>query len=64
MVNATGVYADAIRRLDDTGAEPMLTPSQGAHLVLDRSFLPGETAPMVPCTDDGRVLFAIPGTTG
>ena len=60
VVNATGVYADAIRRLDDAAAEPMLTPSQGAHLVLDRSFLPGESAVMVPRTDDGRVLFAIP----
>ena len=38
----------------------LLTPSQGAHLVLDRSFFPGETALLVPRTDDGRVLFAIP----
>ncbi len=38
----------------------MLSPSQGAHLVLDRSFLPGASALMVPKTDDGRVLFAIP----
>ena len=38
----------------------MIAPSRGAHLVLDRSFLPGETAVLVPKTDDGRVLFAIP----
>ncbi len=38
----------------------MIAPSQGAHIVLDRSFLPGETALMVPKTDDNRVLFAIP----
>jgi glycerol-3-phosphate dehydrogenase len=38
----------------------MMTVSQGAHLVLDASFLPGNTALMVPQTDDGRVLFAIP----
>ena len=38
----------------------MIAPSQGAHLVLDRVFLPGETAIMIPRTDDGRVLFAIP----
>ncbi len=60
VVNATGVYADAIRRLDDSEAGPMVTPSQGAHLVLGRSFLPGASAVMVPRTDDGRVLFAIP----
>jgi glycerol-3-phosphate dehydrogenase len=62
VINATGVYVDAVRRLDDAGAAatPLLTPSQGAHLVLDRSFLPGTSALLVPRTDDGRVLFAIP----
>jgi glycerol-3-phosphate dehydrogenase len=60
VVNATGVFADTVRRLDDPGAPAMIAPSQGAHLVLDRSFLPGSTAVMVPRTDDGRVLFAIP----
>ncbi|WP_337175925.1 glycerol-3-phosphate dehydrogenase/oxidase [Paludisphaera sp.] len=60
VVNATGVHADAIRRLDQPDASPMLAPSQGAHVVLDRSFLPGDAAVMVPKTDDGRVLFAIP----
>ena len=47
----------ARRRLD---AVPMIRPSQGVHIVLDRSFLPGKSAIMVPHTDDGRVLFAIP----
>jgi glycerol-3-phosphate dehydrogenase len=60
VINATGVYADTLRQLDNAGASPLLSPSQGAHLVLDRSFLPGETALLVPRTDDGRVLFAIP----
>jgi len=60
VVNATGVFADEVRKLDEPGAAAMLEPSQGAHLVLDRRFLPGETAVLVPRTDDGRVLFAIP----
>ena len=60
VINATGVFADAIRRQDDPGAPPTIRPSQGSHVVLDRSFLPGETALMVPKTDDGRVMFAIP----
>ena len=60
VLNATGVFADAIRHLDEPEAPALIAPSQGAHLVLDRSFLPGETALMVPKTDDGRVLFAIP----
>jgi len=46
----------------DTGREtaPLVTPSQGLHLVVDRAFLPGSTALMVPRTADGRVLFAVP----
>ena len=60
VINATGVYADTIRRLDEPDCQLTITPSQGAHVVLDRSFLAGKTAIMVPRTDDGRVLFAIP----
>jgi glycerol-3-phosphate dehydrogenase len=60
VVNATGMFADEIRRMDDNNANTMIAPSQGIHLVLDRSFLRGDTAVMVPHTSDGRVLFAIP----
>jgi glycerol-3-phosphate dehydrogenase len=60
VVNATGVFADAVRRLDDPAAAPLLAPSQGVHLVLHRRFLPGDSAIMVPHTADGRVLFAVP----
>jgi glycerol-3-phosphate dehydrogenase len=60
VINATGVYADAVRRLDDPQARPILTPSQGIHLVLDAAFLPGDNALMIPKTEDGRVMFAIP----
>ena len=60
VINATGVFTDSVRRLDNADAKPMIRPSQGVHIVLDRSFLPGDSAIMVPETDDGRVLFAIP----
>jgi glycerol-3-phosphate dehydrogenase len=60
VLNATGVFADGVRELDDPESEPILAPSQGAHLVLDRRFQPGESALLVPHTDDGRVLFAVP----
>jgi glycerol-3-phosphate dehydrogenase len=60
VINATGPFSDSVRRLDDPGASPMIRPSQGVHIVLDRAFLPGASAIMVPHTDDGRVLFAIP----
>jgi glycerol-3-phosphate dehydrogenase len=60
VINATGVFADSVRRMDDPKARAMIRPSQGAHIVLDKSFLPGDSAIMVPHTDDRRVLFAIP----
>lgn len=60
VINATGPFSDAIRRMDEPEARPIIRPSQGVHLVLDRAFLPGESAIMVPHTDDGRILFAIP----
>ena len=60
VINATGVFSDELRRLDDAAAPTLLTLSQGAHLVLDKSFLPGECALMSPHTADGRVFFAIP----
>jgi glycerol-3-phosphate dehydrogenase len=60
VINATGVFTDAVRRMDEPAVKPLVTPSQGAHIVLDRAFLPGDTAIMVPRTRDGRVLFAIP----
>jgi glycerol-3-phosphate dehydrogenase len=64
VVNATGVWVDALRALDCTAGEaapaPMVAPSQGVHLVVDRAFLPGHEALLVPKTADGRVLFAVP----
>lgn len=60
VINATGVFADGIIQLDEPGKKDLITPSQGIHIVLDRSFLPSEHAIMVPHTSDGRVMFAVP----
>ena len=60
VINATGVFCDAVRRLDQRGARPLVRASQGIHLVLPRAVLPGDHAIMVPHTEDGRVLFAVP----
>jgi len=60
VINSTGVYADAVRRFEQPDSAPILSPSQGVHLVLDAGFLPGGTALMIPDTTDGRVMFAIP----
>ena len=60
VINATGVFSDEIRKLDDAEAEEQLSPSQGIHLVLDKEFLPTANAILIPRTEDGRVLFAVP----
>jgi glycerol-3-phosphate dehydrogenase len=64
VVNAAGVWVDAVRDMDrDSGTPPrpaMVAPSQGVHLIVDRKFLPGSHALLIPKTADGRVLFAVP----
>jgi glycerol-3-phosphate dehydrogenase len=60
VVNATGVFTDAILQMDDAGRHRMITPSQGIHLVVSADWFPGKAAMMIPKTDDGRVLFAVP----
>jgi glycerol-3-phosphate dehydrogenase len=60
VVNATGVYVDALIQMDAPETKSWVRPSQGIHLVLPRSFLPGNAALMIPQTSDGRVLFALP----
>lgn len=60
VINACGPYSDAVCRLDDPEHENELRPSQGIHLVFDADVLKGGDALLIPKTDDGRVLFAVP----
>lgn len=60
VINATGPYADAVRRLDDPDAPEMLKTSSGAHVVLPARFSPPDTGLLIPKTEDGRVLFLLP----
>ncbi len=60
VINATGAFTDSVRQLADPDAKKMIAPSQGAHILLDKSFLPGTDAILVPHTKDGRVMFALP----
>lgn len=60
VVNATGIFSDHILKMNDPGAGRSIVPSQGAHLVLDISFLGSQDAVLIPQTTDGRVLFGIP----
>ncbi len=60
IINATGVFTDAVMQMDEPDEDKMVAPSQGIHLVIDKHFFPGTNAMMIPKTDDGRVLFAVP----
>ncbi|MGH6639824.1 MAG: FAD-dependent oxidoreductase [Polaromonas sp.] len=64
VVNAAGVWVDQLRLQDGQAigrdTQPMVAPSQGVHIVVDRSFLPTDHAMLIPKTADGRVLFAVP----
>lgn len=60
VINATGVWVDEIRKMDSAETKPMLSPSQGVHVVVDQHFYPSKEALLVPKTSDGRVLFVVP----
>ncbi|HEX4083320.1 MAG TPA: glycerol-3-phosphate dehydrogenase/oxidase [Chthoniobacteraceae bacterium] len=60
VINATGVFTDSIRRMDEPGVPPVITASQGSHVVLPPECLGGTSALMIPRTSDGRILFGIP----
>ncbi len=60
VINATGVFTNSIMKMNEKVYKKYVVPSQGIHLVFDKSFLPNENALMIPKTSDGRVLFAIP----
>ncbi|MER2996542.1 glycerol-3-phosphate dehydrogenase/oxidase [Pontibacter populi] len=60
VINATGVFVNDVLQMDKPAQDPLVRPSQGVHVVLDKSFLKSDTALMIPKTPDGRVLFAVP----
>jgi glycerol-3-phosphate dehydrogenase len=61
-VNATGPFADSIRKMarPELAAQPIIMPSSGVHIVLSDRFSPGGMGMIVPQTTDGRVLFLLP----
>lgn len=60
VINATGVFSDEVRHMDEPEAGNVIQPSQGVHIVLDHTFLDSDIAIMIPHTTDGRVLFMVP----
>lgn len=60
IINATGVFADDINKMDHGKDTKTISPSQGIHIMIDKKFCPSDSAIMIPKTSDGRVLFAVP----
>ncbi len=60
IINATGIFVDKIIKMDNPDEKPLVRPSQGVHVVVDKSFLESDDAIMVPKTSDGRVMFGVP----
>jgi glycerol-3-phosphate dehydrogenase len=60
VINATGIFSDSLRKLDDPKANSIMALSLGSHIIIDKKFLPGKTALIVPKTGDKRVIFVIP----
>ncbi|MBF6628282.1 MAG: glycerol-3-phosphate dehydrogenase/oxidase [Proteiniphilum sp.] len=60
IINATGIFVDEIIKMDNPDEKPLVRPSQGVHVVVDKSFLDSDDAIMVPKTSDGRVMFGVP----
>ena len=67
VVNATGVWVDALMDQEPTNepgssaaSDRLVSPSQGVHVVVDKALFPSSHALLVPRTQDGRVLFAVP----
>ena len=60
VVNASGPWSDQVRRLEDAGAAPLLQPTKGVHVVVDRSRLDNRDAVAFTSPIDGRVMFVLP----
>jgi glycerol-3-phosphate dehydrogenase len=60
FVNATGTGADKLRALANPQLASRMRPSKGVHLLFPADTFPGRDALLVPHTEDGRVIFAVP----
>jgi glycerol-3-phosphate dehydrogenase len=60
IVNATGPLSDSIRQLATPTLHKRMRPSKGSHILLPLEVFPTEDALLIPKTEDGRVLFAVP----
>lgn len=60
VVNATGPFTDAIRKMDEPAEKNICQPSAGVHIVLPEYYSPSDMGLLDPATSDGRVIFFLP----
>jgi len=60
IINATGPFTDAIRKLDEPTVQEIVAPSSGVHVILPGYFAPSNMGLIDPSTSDGRVIFFLP----
>ena len=64
MVNATGVWADDVRALDEAAHPHSIRPAKGIHVTVPRSKLPADIAAVIPVPKDRRSIFVVPWPDG
>ncbi|WP_024654020.1 glycerol-3-phosphate dehydrogenase/oxidase [Borrelia persica] len=60
IINATGIFSDKIRKLDDINAPNIIKPSRGTHLIIKKDKLDTQYAMLMNKTNDNRILFTVP----
>jgi len=60
VINATGPFSDAIRKMDDFSVQEIVAPSSGVHVILPGYYSPSNMGLIDPSTSDGRVIFFLP----
>lgn len=60
VLNATGPWSDAVRRLADPGAVPRLRPTKGVHVMVPRARVGNKHAITFQSPIDKRVMFVLP----
>ena len=60
VVNATGVWADDVRALDEGTHPKSIRPAKGVHVTVPADRLPCDIAAVIPVPKDKRSIFVVP----
>jgi len=64
VVNATGVWTDDVRALEDAVHPHSIRPAKGIHVTVSRAKLPADIAAVIPVPKDRRSIFVVPWPDG